>query len=221
DFPYQEEKADYALYIGRLVQRKGVDVAVQVTRELGIPLIIAGQGSLTNPAEGLDIRDGHVEFAGAVGPEQRAALLGRARLVLAPTYYIEPFGGVAVEAQLCGTPVLTTDWGAFSETVLHGVTGYRCRTFDDFVWAAGNIERIQPADCRTWAIQNYSMARVQWMFQEFFSKIADIGRQGWYEPHPERAGLEWLRKDYPQQGVAAGLWQPAWEVQTTNEYAIA
>jgi len=202
DFPFQAEKGDYALYIGRLVKRKGLDVAVQVTRELGIPLVIAGQGELVNQAEGLNIHDSHVEFVGSVGPRQRAELMGGARMTFAPTYYIEPFGGVAVEAQLCGTPVITTDWGAFSETVLHGISGFRCRTFDDFVWAANNIDRIRPIDCRTWAIQNYAMTRVQGMFQEYFTKIADIARQGWYEPHPEREELDWLRRRYPATAVA-------------------
>lgn len=198
DFPFRAEKRDYALFIGRLVNRKGIAVAVQVTRELGIPLIIAGQGSLQNANEGLNIQDPHVTHLGAVGPTQRAVLMGKARLAFAPTYYIEPFGGVAVEAQMCGTPVLTTDWGAFSETVIHGVTGYRCRTFDDFLWAADNIEAINPADCRSWAVNNYSLARVQWMFQEYFSKIADIAGEGWYETHPERSQLDWLCKTYPE-----------------------
>ncbi len=203
DFPFQEEKAGYALFIGRVVKRKGVEVAVQVTKALGIPLVIAGQGSLRNENEGLDIQDSHVEFLGSVGPEERAELMGRAMLVFAPTYYVEPFGGVAVEAQLCGTPVLTTDWGAFSETVLHGVTGYRCRTFDDFLWAAQNVDRIQPANCRSWAIQNYSMDRVQWMYHEYFARVADLGRDGWYEQHPERRELNWLRRFFPEPGSEA------------------
>lgn len=197
DFPFEPDKGDYALYIGRIVRRKGVDVAVQVTRELGIPLKMAGQGWLENDVEGLNIRGDHVEFLGTMGPEERKALVGRARFVLVPTYYIEPFGGVAVEAQMCGTPVLTTDWGAFSETVLHGVTGYRCRTFDDFLWAARHIETIDPEKCRRWAVDNYSMDRVKHMYHEYFSKIDDLARDGWYEQHLGRSGLDWLKKEYP------------------------
>jgi glycosyltransferase involved in cell wall biosynthesis len=196
DFPFTETKADYALYLGRLISRKGIDVAVQVTRSLGLRLVVAGQGSLCNPAEGLDIGDTHVEFLGCVGPRKRAELMGNARMVFVPTYYIEPFGGVAVEAQMCGPPVLTTDWGAFSETVVHGVTGFRCRTFDDFAWAAANVDRIRPADCRAWATANYSLERVKLMFQEFFARIADLDHDGWYERHPQRTDLDWLRK-YP------------------------
>ena len=49
----------------------------------------------------------------ASGAEERLPLLGNAESVLMPTYYLEPFGGVHVEAQLCDTPVITTDWSAF------------------------------------------------------------------------------------------------------------
>jgi glycosyltransferase involved in cell wall biosynthesis len=198
DFPYQGDKDDYYLFIGRLVSRKGVDVAVQVTREIGARLLIAGQGALQNPAEGLDIRGDHVQHVGTVGPQERAELMGRARAVFVPTRYIEPFGGVAVEAQMCGTPVITTDWGVFNETVVHGVTGWRCRTFDDFVWAAtSGLGQIDPAACREWALRNYSVDRVKWMYQEYFGKLHDLWGRGWYERHPERAELDWLTRHYP------------------------
>jgi len=103
-FPFQEKKGDYALFVGRLVHRKGIDVAVEVTRRLGMELIVAGQGSLVNPREKLNITSSHVKHVGCVGPEERAQLMGGARVCFAPTYYIEPFGGVAVEAQLCVLP---------------------------------------------------------------------------------------------------------------------
>jgi len=198
EFPLQTRKDDYALFIGRIIRRKGLDVAVQVTRALGLRLVVAGQGSLKSVDESLDIDDPHVELVGSVGPQARAKLLGHARVVFAPTYYIEPFGGVAVEAQLCGTPVITTDWGAFSETVVHGVTGYRCRTFDDFVWATQHVDELDPLDCRAYAAANYSLERVQCMFEEYFARIADLARQGWYEPHPDRGDLNWLRMYHPR-----------------------
>lgn len=197
DFPYCEQKENYYLFIGRLTQRKGIDIAVQITREIGAELIVAGQGSLVNPREKLNITDAHVEHVGTVGAEARAQLMGKARAVFAPTYYIEPFGGVAVEAMMCGTPVITTDWGAYSETVDHGRTGYRCRTFDDFLWAAVNApEEIDSHDCRVWAIENYSMRRVALMYEEYWKKLADLWRSGWYELHPEREALSWLRRIY-------------------------
>jgi len=192
-FPVGNQAGDYYLYMGRLIKSKGVDVAVQVARELDKRLIVAGQGSLQGG--GLNITDSHVEHVGAVGAERRAELMGGAIAMFAPTYYIEPFGGVAVECQLCGTPVITTDWGAFPETVEHGVTGFRCRTFEDFCFAAEAAKGLKRSVIRRWAERNYSLERVADMYEEYFAKIADVdGGAGWYERRPERTELEWLRR---------------------------
>jgi len=192
EFPLGKQDGDYYLFMGRLIRRKGLDVAVQVTRALGKRLIVAGQGSLTGGD--LNITDSHVTHVGAVGAEKRAELMGGAIAMFAPTYYIEPFGGVAVECMLCGTPVITTDWGAFPETVRHGVTGFRCRTFDDFCYAAQEAGSLRRLEIRRWAERNYSLKRVARMYDEYFAKIADIGGAGWYTRHPERKELDWLRK---------------------------
>ncbi|MFB0920152.1 MAG: glycosyltransferase [Oscillospiraceae bacterium] len=140
----------------------------------------------------------HIVYRPAVGPEERAELLSNAKAVLMPTYYLEPFGGVNVEAQLCGTPVITTDWGAFPETVLHGVTGYRCRVFEEFCWAVKNIHRIRPALCREWAENNYSMDRVGKMYEEYFQRIYRLFEKGWYEGNEARSELSWLERYYPK-----------------------
>ncbi len=198
DFPYQPNKQDYLLYFGRIVHRKGVRLASEVAKATGHQLYVVGQGSLDNPAEGLSLgKEEHIVYHPAVGPEERARLLGNAKAVLVPTYYLEPFGGVNVEAQLCGTPVITTDWGAFPETVLHGKTGYRCRTFEEFCWAVNNIWRIKPKNCHLWAVQNYSLDRVGKMYEEYFQRVYNLFEQGWYQPNPNRKELAWLERYYP------------------------
>ena len=198
EYPFQTTKQDYFVYVGRLVSRKGLEVAAQVTERLGAELRIAGQGTPDNDIEGLCLsKYNHIAFLGTVGVPERADLVGHARAAFVPTYYIEPFGGAAVEAQLMGTPVLTTDWGAFSETVLHGVTGYRCRTFDEFVWAARHADALDPTCIRAWAAANYSLSRVARMYGDYFKRLSDLWHAGWYEEHPERTTLDGLRRFYP------------------------
>lgn len=205
DFEFSETKDDYVLYIGRLIRRKGVQLAVELADHLNKKLIIAGPGELINPSEGFDIRSPNVEHVGSANVEQRKQLMSRAQCVIVPTYYIEPFGGVSIEAALSGTPVLTTDWGVFTETILHGITGYRCRNFNQFVWGLNNIHNIAPKNCYDWAINNYTMERVALMYQEYFEMLLDLPKKGWYELHPERNNLDWLARKFPpatHEGVA-------------------
>lgn len=198
DFPFNPQKQDYLLYFGRIISRKGVKIASDVAKSTGNELYVVGQGFLDNPNEGLYLGDEkHIKYHSAVGPAERAELLGNAKAVLMPTYYLEPFGGVNVEAQLCGTPVITTDWGAFPETVLHGVTGFRCRVFEEFCWAVRNIDQIKPQNCRKWAEENYSMERVAKMYEEYFQRLHRLFYQGWYEQNEERNELDWLKRYYP------------------------
>jgi hypothetical protein len=197
DFPLCTEKEDYFLYIGRVIKRKGVEVASQISKHLGKRLVIAGQGGLKSQTEGIDLtNEKHIDYIGTVGPEKRKEVMGKAILTFMPTYYIEPFGGVAVESMMCGTPVLTSDWGVFPETIQHGVTGFRCRTFDDFLWAARNIDKIDPVKCNSWAVSNYSMDRVKYMYHEYFKKIYDLHSQGWYQIHKNKTELDWLKRYY-------------------------
>jgi glycosyltransferase involved in cell wall biosynthesis len=100
---------------------------------------------------------------------------------------------------LSGTPVISTDWGAFAECNLHGVTGYRCRTFEQFLWAAEHADRINPRDCRERAKANFSMSRVSPMYEEFFRSVMNVyAGNGWYEPNLERRDLDWLTQYCPQ-----------------------
>ena len=191
-FEYRESPDGYFLYLGRLNDDKGVGLAVDVARRVGRRLKIAGQG---NPDRFLhDAR--HVEYLGPVGVEKRKELLAGAAALFCPTYYVEPFGGVAVEAQLSGTPVITTDWGAFSETVIPNVTGFRCRTIDHFEYAATHLDQIDPANCRKWAM-NYSLSSVAGMYEEYFQMLLNLRGEGFYTSHPQRSQMNWLRKSFP------------------------
>ena len=58
-------------------------------------------------------------------------------------------------------------------------TGYRCRTMEPFVWVARNLHRIDPATCRQWVVQNYSLDRVARMYEEYFYGLLNLDKRGW------------------------------------------
>lgn len=167
------EKDDYYLFIGRLNQDKGYSIAQEVCQKLGKRLIVAGQGNFS----------GYGEYIGVVGVEKRGELMSKAKAVFVPSLYIEPFGGVHAEAMLCGTPVITTNFGVFTETVVNGVNGYRCDMFRDFVAAAKAVEKFSTAKrkkIRADAQKRFSTTTVAKQYDEYFNRLATLWGDGWY-----------------------------------------
>lgn len=190
DFIFNDKKEDYFLFLGRVYDGKGVHIAIQATEAAGQKLVIAGQkpDNMIFPK--------HVEFVGYADTNKRKQLMANAKGAFVASLYVEPFGGVQIEMLMSGTPTITTDWGSFVENNIHGITGYRCRTFDHFVWATKNIDRIDPKNCRQWA-ENFTLEKVAPMYEEYFQNVLDVYEgKGWYEKH-DRNDLAFLKKDYP------------------------
>ena len=134
------------------------------------------------------MKDPVVEYIGYADVKKRAELLSKAKAVFTPSTYLEPFCGVHVEAMLCGTPVITTDFGAFTDYVINGLTGYRCNTLQDFVDAARLVEDLSPRVIRKYATK-FTLDSVKWEYQRWFQ---DLYR--WYQSSidPEKKGWHYL-----------------------------
>lgn len=178
DFPLGDGGGGYYVYLGRLIRRKGIEIAAATCRELGAKLVIAGQGvKSTSPgkivcADGTELT-GDLEYIGVVNPQERAKLLGRAKASFVPTTYFGPFEGVAVEAMLCGTPVISTDWGVFPETVHQGITGYRCSWHPEFVEAARLAPKLDRAKIREMNLR-YSTDVIKHEYQRWFERLESM-----------------------------------------------
>jgi glycosyltransferase involved in cell wall biosynthesis len=112
--PAAHEQGAYALLVGRLAAEKGVDVAIDACRMVGMPLLIAGEGP---ELAALQARagDGDVRFLGRLDDAELGTLRARAAIALAPSRSAETFGLAAAEAMAAGLPVAASRIGALPE----------------------------------------------------------------------------------------------------------
>jgi len=165
NFPMQLDKKDYYVYLGRMTQRKGVDIASQACEAAGVKLIMAGSG----------------DYIGEVNSHERKKLLGEAIAAFSPTLYLEPFCNSHIEAMAVGTPVITTDMGIFTETVQNGFNGFRCNTLAEFVDATEQVKSLDPRMIATDAYINYSMDVIRYQYDRYFNRLLTLWDKGWYQ----------------------------------------
>lgn len=177
------QKEDYLLFVGRLIARKGPNIAADIAAELGLPLVVAGSG-MASVEEGLIVCEdgtqikGDVQYVGTVGWEVRSKLMGAARALLAPTQYIEPFGAVVVEAMLSGTPSIATDWGSFTEILPAE------RRFNTIAEGCDAVERamnLPPAVLQAEAISRYSFDAIAPLYEHWFERLLTLWEDGYYQ----------------------------------------
>lgn len=165
--PGEARRGDYLLWVGRWVPAKGPHIAVKIAEDVGVPLILAGPGYDGSPL------GANAEHAGPVGIAKRAELMAGAIATLVPTLNVEPFGGVAVESMMAGTPAVTTDWGAFTETV---PSQWRFRRVSEGAKIVSGIASWNGYRCRDMAREAaapFTLAAVRPRFRDAFYRVRE------------------------------------------------
>lgn len=174
----------YLLFLGRLIQRKGPHIALEIARRVGLPLYVAGAGGRMEGDKlvGMDVtlEGGGFKHIGPVNVQERAELMAGARALICPTTYNEPGGNIAIEAMLAGTPVIAPDWGVFAETVKDGLSGFHFRMLRDGVKAVEKCSFLNSQLIRNYAVEHYSLEATVPKFDHWFDRIMTLPQPGWY-----------------------------------------
>jgi glycosyltransferase involved in cell wall biosynthesis len=172
----------YALFLGRMSPDKGIHTAIQVARRAGIPLRIAAKMRERPELEYFNERikpslGGDIEYVGEVGGDAKQQLIADAQCLLNPIAWAEPFGMVMVEALAAGTPVVGTPFGASSEIVDEGVTGFLRNDVESLVAAVLKVANLERAACRAAAEARFSMRRMAEDHARLFEAVIDRDRR--------------------------------------------
>ena len=164
-YPWAASRGDYLAFVGRMSADKGCHRAIEVAREAGLPLKIAGKRR--EPPELEYFRafvephlDDAIEYLGEVGHEEKVALLQGARATLFPIEWEEPFGLVMIESMACGTPVIATRWGAVPEVIEPGRSGVIVDDHRQMAAALAEADALDPAECRAYVEERFSAHRM-------------------------------------------------------------
>jgi len=145
-------KSDRLLFLSRISRFKGAHEAIAMAKRLRLPLDVAGEDVFVNvPPYVHSIMSsctGHVVYHGTVPDAIKKSLLSRARALILPLLWDEPFGLVAIEALASGTPVIAMNRGAMPEIIEDGVSGFLCNTIAEMEEAIDRIHIIHPEACR-------------------------------------------------------------------------
>jgi glycosyltransferase involved in cell wall biosynthesis len=173
-FTYVAGSGKYLLFLGRIHPDKGTDIAIEVARRAGLPLIIAGvvhDRAYFEERVEPHLDGAAVSYLGAVGPARRDVLLGGAAALLHLISFAEPFGLSVIEALATGTPVIATSLGSMPEILREGVTGYLVHDVAGAVAAVARLGSLDRAACRSEAVDRFGARRMVDEYLALFERI--------------------------------------------------
>jgi glycosyltransferase involved in cell wall biosynthesis len=174
DWKPKYKHGEYLAFLGRITSLKGIDTIRAIADYSEYPIVLHGQGDPSQWQHPM------IEYRGPISGRKRSEFLGGARALLAPTVFTEPFCGMAVEAMLCGTPVISVNYGAMTETVQPGM-GFRCHTLQDWLDAIDDVGTLNRTFIAKTARAKYSLEACGAKYDKIFKQLSDLDKRGWYE----------------------------------------
>ena len=168
---------EYLAFLGRISPEKRVDRAIEIARRAGMKLRIAAKVDAADrdyfvkEIEPL-LSQPHVEFVGEIGESDKCEFLGRARALLFPIDWPEPFGLVLIEAMACGTPCVAWRAGSVPEIINEGINGFIVESIEDAVAAVRRCDGIDRAAVRASAEKRFTVQRMTRDYLDLYRRLA-------------------------------------------------
>ncbi len=173
-YPLRQSQGDDLIFLGRIHPDKGAHLAIEVARQSGRPLLIAGIiQDKTYFREQVEpyLDDGQIRYIGSVDVPGKNELFARARALLHLNTIPERFGLVLAEANAAGVPVIAMDLGSCREVIEDGRTGFLVNNVSEAVEAVQKIPEIDRTTCRENVQQRFSIDTMVDAYERVYDKI--------------------------------------------------
>ncbi len=180
-FTFRKDHNEFLLFFGRIHPDKGTKEAIEIARQAGKKLVIAG--IIQDEAYYREHVEPHLDqkqvvYAGSADPKMRNELLGQAYALLHPINFAEPFGLSVIEAMACGTPAIAFNKGSMPEIITPGKDGFLVETVDTAVAAVRRVETLDRSACRKTVEKKFTAGRMAQEYVRVYEKICRLKKQG-------------------------------------------
>ena len=177
-FPFESDKGDDLLFLGRLAPEKGPELAIDVARRTGRRLIMAGKvddydRKFFEEVVRDQIDGKQIVYVGEADACQKRDLYAAAKCLLMPLTWEEPFGLVMPEAMACGTPVIALRRGSAPELIRHEETGFVVDTVEEMAAAVDRVDEIEPRLCRDHVRTSFSPMVMAAAYVRLYEEIVE------------------------------------------------
>jgi len=173
EFPFSDKHDDHLLFVGRLHPEKGVAEAVQAALKADERLIIVGPpvtGEYWDTKVKPFIGD-KIEYVGYVPREELFKYYQKAKAVLVPIMWEEPFGLIMTEAMACGAPIVAFRRGSVPEIIEDGRNGFIVNNVDEMAEAIKKVDTISRKECRRTVEEKFAIEKMVDGYEAAFEKI--------------------------------------------------
>jgi glycosyltransferase involved in cell wall biosynthesis len=198
EFEFKSKKEDYFITLARFSKEKGQGTAAKICDSRGYKLkmagIVAGIATprqllleIANPLSPyrsfndfkyysdnilpITVHNPEIQYVGNVSGDRKISFINRAKALLFPIDWEEPFGMAPIEALACGTPVVSMARGALPEIIEHGVNGFLAKTTKEFEDYMTRVDEIDPAECRKSVERKFS---AEMMAQNYVDRYRQV-----------------------------------------------
>jgi len=172
-FSFNPKPKDYFLYLGRIISKKGVHLAIKAAKTAGVKLVIAGRSlpDYWHKEIEKNIDGKNIKYVGEASFKEKIELYQNAKALLFPTQYVETFGLVMIEAMACGTPVIAWNKGSVPEIVSNGKTGFVIKSVAEMVKAIKVIDAISREETRKRAETYFSIEKMVSGYEKIYERV--------------------------------------------------